>query len=56
MMYPASDKQLVYGSVYSMCSSFVEKKLTLQRIAFLKQWLKGTEEGEVCGGSIGRST
>ncbi len=56
MHFPAVNKRLEYGSVYPMCSSLVEKKIVLQRIIYLKQWLKGVEEGDVCSGSIKLST
>ena len=52
MMFPLKDKRLHYGSVYSMCSSGVSKTLTIQRIEYLKQWLVGISEGDVCSGSI----
>ena len=52
LYYPATDKRWQYGSVYPMCVSEKKTKITLQRIEFLKQWLKGCEEGEVCAGSI----
>ncbi|VAW72362.1 hypothetical protein MNBD_GAMMA12-1750 [hydrothermal vent metagenome] len=56
MQFPAKNKRLEYGSVYPMCSSLVEKKIVLRRIVYLKQWLKGVEEGDVCSGSIKLST
>lgn len=54
MRFPLKDKQSQYGSVYPMCYSEIETTLTLQRIAYLKQWLAGIEEGDVCSGSIKR--
>ena len=53
-MFPAEDKQLQYGSAYPMCVSNLKIRLAIQRIAFLKQWLAGREEGEVCSGSVKR--
>lgn len=46
-----SDKNAEYGSIYSECACFEMNELTKQRIAQLEAWLKGTEEGDVCGGS-----
>ena len=52
MKFPLENKPLQYGSVYPMCSSSFQAQLTLQRIALLKQWIQGAEEGEVCSGSV----
>lgn len=52
MRFPAEDTAFEYGSVYPMCSAAVATELTTQRISFLKQWLSGIEEGDVCSGSI----
>ena len=52
MKFPLQDKQYNYGSVYPMCASGFEARLIAQRIAFLKAWLSGAEEGEVCSGSV----
>ncbi len=52
MYFPLEDKPQHYGSVYPMCASEVKTKITLQRIEFLKQWLKGSGEGDICSGSI----
>jgi len=54
MRFPLEDKQSQYGSVFPMCNSIIEITLTLQRIEYLKQWLEGIEEGDVCSGSIKR--
>ena len=54
MRFPLENKQYEYGSAYPMCDSAIETSLTLQRIAYLKQWLVGIEEGDVCSGSIKR--
>jgi uncharacterized protein YecT (DUF1311 family) len=40
------------GTVRSMCQLFLLKDLTEARTAFLKKWLDGAEEGDVCAGSI----
>ncbi len=54
MHFPKDNKQAQYGSVYPMCHSGVSTALTLQRVEYLKQWLEGVEEGDVCSGSIKR--
>lgn len=41
-----------YGSVIPMCWSLYKEGLIWQRITVLKAWLVGTEEGDVCSGSI----
>ena len=52
LQYPHSAESGYYGSVLPMCVSDYETQLTLQRAEFLKRWLKGAEEGDVCQGSI----
>jgi uncharacterized protein YecT (DUF1311 family) len=52
MRFPLENKALQYGSVYPMCHNSIESKLTIERILFLKQWLIGVKEGDVCSGSI----
>ncbi len=37
-----------YGSIYPQCACM---ELTEERIRILEKWLKGTIEGDVCGGS-----
>jgi uncharacterized protein YecT (DUF1311 family) len=54
MHFPAEDASQQYGSVFPMCYSTVLTELTLQRIAYLKLWLEGIEEGDVCNGSVKR--
>jgi uncharacterized protein YecT (DUF1311 family) len=51
LQYPHSNDQQYYGSVFPMCADGYKKQLTIQRIEFLKQWLIGVEEGDVCSGS-----
>jgi uncharacterized protein YecT (DUF1311 family) len=41
-----------YGSVQPMCVNDYLTELTNERIKRLKTWLTGTEEGDVCSGSI----
>jgi uncharacterized protein YecT (DUF1311 family) len=53
MMYPPHDEDpMYYGSSGSMCKTMYLERLTLERMATLKRWLKGTPEGDVCSGSI----
>lgn len=42
-----------YGSSFTMCSTYYLQELTLARIATLKKWLEGEDEGDLCSGSIG---
>jgi uncharacterized protein YecT (DUF1311 family) len=51
-IFPDSEKQIAYGSSYPMCYSIWETKFTIQRTQQLRRWLVGTEEGEVCVGSL----
>lgn len=51
LQYPHADEPQYYGSVFPMCAAGYKAQLTLQRTEFLKQWLIGVEEGDVCGGS-----
>lgn len=50
MKYPKSPEQ--YGSNFSMCRNNELEALTRTRIATLKRWQAGAEEGNVCAGSI----
>jgi uncharacterized protein YecT (DUF1311 family) len=51
-MFPAQDKSYNYGSVYPTCYALTMTTITEERIKQLKQWLSGTQEGDVCSGSI----
>ena len=42
----------IYGSIHPTCRAFYLKKLTDKRIETLKEWVSGTEEGDVCNGSV----
>ena len=55
LYYPEKNKRVQYGSAYPMCSSSRKTEITIQRIEFLKQWVKGIEEGGLCSGSIKNS-
>src|SRR5690349_2252798 len=47
--YPPSGD---YGSVLPMCWSMYLQGLIEERTHHLKIWLEGTEEGDVCSGSV----
>jgi hypothetical protein len=51
-IYPAVDKRTAYGTVNPMCQCMELEKITDERTHVLQQWVKGIEEGDVCGGSI----
>lgn len=48
----SDEGRAVYGSVYPMCISGELIRLTEERVKQLKVWLIGTEEGDVCAGSV----
>jgi uncharacterized protein YecT (DUF1311 family) len=52
LQYPHLEEPGYYGSIFPICVSGYKTKLTMQRTEFLKQWLNGKEEGDVCQGSI----
>jgi uncharacterized protein YecT (DUF1311 family) len=41
-----------YGSIHPLCVSLYLQDLTQDRISTLNLWLKGSEEGDGCSGSI----
>lgn len=49
--YPYTEVPKYYGSSFSMCASGFNAQLTLHRTEYLKRWLIGKKEGDVCGGS-----
>ena len=51
LKFPHVDEPNFYGSVFSMCSDEYKAHLTLQRLAFLKQWTIGSGGGDICRGS-----
>lgn len=51
LQYPHKNEPRYYGSVFPMCAASYKARLTLHRVEFLKQWLVGVEEGDVCSGS-----
>lgn len=50
--FPVENKQSHYGSVYPMCANLFLAQRTQERIRHLREWLDGTEEGNVCAGSV----
>lgn len=52
MKFPATNKQLEYGSNYPVCFSLEKIKITQKRIEDLKMWATGTIEGDACPGSV----
>ncbi|CAM4426218.1 Protein of unknown function [Pedobacter westerhofensis] len=41
-----------YGSAQPMCKSGYLEQLTRERTKFLRVWLTGIQEGDVCSGSV----
>ncbi|MEJ7558649.1 MAG: lysozyme inhibitor LprI family protein [Pedobacter sp.] len=41
-----------YGSVQPMCEEEYLAQLTRERVKFLRIWLTGIQEGDVCSGSV----
>lgn len=41
-----------YGGVNPMCRCAILTQLTMARTGQLREWLDGTQEGDVCAGSI----
>lgn len=50
-IYPATEPQSKYGSVFPMCYSLAEAELTVERTKHLQRMLKG-KEGDVCNWNI----
>ncbi len=51
MKYPDREPGY-YGTIQPMCWAIYLTQLTLERIATLKQWLEGIDEGDACAGSV----
>ena len=51
MMFPDREPSY-YGSAHQMCLNEYSMELIQERIAKLKLWLTGVEEGDVCAGSV----
>jgi len=41
-----------YGSFYQYCINSYLEQLTRERVKTLRIWIEGTEEGDVCNGSV----
>ena len=41
-----------YGSIHPTCTASYIKRLTEKRIETLKEWVSGTEEVDICRGSV----
>jgi len=50
--YPNYGYDFPYGTVHPMCWSYYKEQLTRIRIDFLKDWIKGDDDGDVCRGSM----
>jgi len=50
--FPGKNKRLMYGSVYEMCSCEFARTLYQNRIAELKLWAEGSQDGNVCSGAL----
>jgi uncharacterized protein YecT (DUF1311 family) len=50
--FPHEDEPMYYGSVYPMCSAYRKAELTKERTEYLRRYGKGTQEGDVCSGSL----
>lgn len=55
MQFPHADSPSYYGSIFPTCADSYKTDLTLKRVAFLKEWLIGVEEGDSCAGSKQRA-
>jgi len=44
--------QYNYGAVFPMCNRLYKAELTHERVEELRLWLDGTDEGDVCSGSL----
>jgi uncharacterized protein YecT (DUF1311 family) len=51
-LFPKPDALREYGSAFRMCSCLTLDELTNERVKILRRWIEGTEEGDVCSGSI----
>lgn len=51
MKYPETEPGF-YGGIFPMCASLYLEKLTRARIATLKEWIDGVDEGDGCAGSV----
>jgi hypothetical protein len=45
-------KNLIYGSSINMCYYEINTENIIERIKFIKQWIDGETEGDLCNGTI----
>ena len=50
-VYSASNQQIEYGSMFPMCYSMEEQKITEERTKQLEEWLNGLDPKNDCPGS-----
>jgi len=50
--YPHTKEPGFYGSSIRMCDPLYRVQLIQERIKKLREWLDGSEEGDVCSGSV----
>jgi uncharacterized protein YecT (DUF1311 family) len=50
--FPHAEEPGYYGTVLPMCETQYRESLAQVRIKQLRPWLEGTQEGEVCAGSL----
>jgi uncharacterized protein YecT (DUF1311 family) len=51
-LYPATNPQFEYGSVFLMCHCTAMAEITRKRAEELRRWVDGVDEAEACAGSI----
>lgn len=51
-LYPATDPQREYGSVYPACRCTALTETTRRRTEELRRWTRDAAEGDVCAGSV----
>jgi uncharacterized protein YecT (DUF1311 family) len=52
MKFPHRQEAGFYGSSQPMCETDYLAQLAARRIAELREWTKGAEQGDVCSGSV----
>lgn len=51
LMYPGAGEPNHHGSALATCTARLKERLARRRIAFLRQWLHGAQNGDLCAGS-----
>lgn len=51
-LFPETDKQTAYGSMYNACRAQQRERLAVLRTAQLRLWLDGDSQAEGCSGAI----